>query len=228
MTKMVCDNVEGRSVAANINSTNNNGTNTRRKLQPGRRATYSTRDSNINGIKGAYVPPHMRGNAIAENDRNVQRKRTNIKPVVKLQKSSPFEQKKTFGNNFDRSASNFGRQTPRNHGQGFQKPNFAKKFTNNNVRFNAKQLSSSSDDNTSPTVDRRLNYKAKEFKPYAPKSSFQAWTKKEQAKKEKKEEKVIIKPHCELYLTNLPPQMHSVAGLAGNRSDTTHTEILHL
>merc|ERR1712048_1478962 len=81
-------------------------------------------------------------------------------------------------------------------------------------RSNAKQLTSSSDENTSPKIDRRLNYKAKEFKPYAPKSSFQAWTKKEQAKKEKKEEKVIIKPQCELYLTNLPPQMHSVAGLA--------------
>lgn len=31
---------------------------------------------------------------------------------------------------------------------------------------------------------------------------------------EKKEEKVIIKPHCELFLTNLPPQMRTIAGLA--------------
>ena len=46
-------------------------------------------------------------------------------------------------------------------------------------------------------------------------SHFQAWNKKEAARKEKKEEKVIIKPHCELFLTNLPPQMRSIAGLAG-------------
>jgi hypothetical protein len=45
-------------------------------------------------------------------------------------------------------------------------------------------------------------------------SHFQAWNKKEQAKKEKKEDKVIIKPHCELFLTNLPPQMRTIAGLA--------------
>lgn len=45
-------------------------------------------------------------------------------------------------------------------------------------------------------------------------SHFQTWNKKEMAKKEKKEEKVIIKPHCELFLTNLPPQMRTIAGLA--------------
>jgi hypothetical protein len=45
-------------------------------------------------------------------------------------------------------------------------------------------------------------------------SHFQAWNKKEKEKKEKKEEKVIIKPHCELFLTNLPPQMRTIAGLA--------------
>merc|ERR1712233_268391 len=28
------------------------------------------------------------------------------------------------------------------------------------------------------------------------------------------EDKVIIKPHCELFLTNLPPQMRTIAGLA--------------
>lgn len=47
-----------------------------------------------------------------------------------------------------------------------------------------------------------------------PQSHFQTWNKKEQAKKEKKDEKVIIKPHCELFLTNLPPQMRTIAGLA--------------
>ena len=46
-------------------------------------------------------------------------------------------------------------------------------------------------------------------------SNFQAWNKKELAKKEKKEDKVVIKPHCELFLTNLPPQMRTIAGLAG-------------
>lgn len=45
-------------------------------------------------------------------------------------------------------------------------------------------------------------------------SNFQSWNKKEVAKKEKKEEKVIIKPHCELYLTNLPPNMQNIGGLA--------------
>jgi hypothetical protein len=33
--------------------------------------------------------------------------------------------------------------------------------------------------------------------------------------KKEKAEKVIIKPHCELFLTNLPPAMRSIAGLAG-------------
>lgn len=47
-----------------------------------------------------------------------------------------------------------------------------------------------------------------------PQSNFQAWNKKELAKKEKKEDKVVIKPHCELFLTNLPPQMRTIAGLA--------------
>lgn len=46
-------------------------------------------------------------------------------------------------------------------------------------------------------------------------SPFRNWNKKEQLKKEKAE-KVIIKPHCELFLTNLPPAMRSIAGLAGN------------
>lgn len=32
--------------------------------------------------------------------------------------------------------------------------------------------------------------------------------------KKEKAEKVIIKPHCELFLTNLPPAMRSIAGLA--------------
>jgi hypothetical protein len=46
-------------------------------------------------------------------------------------------------------------------------------------------------------------------------SHFQTWNKKqEKVKQEKKEEKVIIKPHCELFLTNLPPQMRTIAGLA--------------
>lgn len=44
-------------------------------------------------------------------------------------------------------------------------------------------------------------------------SPFRSWNKKEQLKKEKAE-KVIIKPHCELFLTNLPPAMRSIAGLA--------------
>lgn len=44
-------------------------------------------------------------------------------------------------------------------------------------------------------------------------SPFRNWNKKEQLKKEKAE-KVIIKPHCELFLTNLPPAMRSIAGLA--------------
>jgi len=44
-------------------------------------------------------------------------------------------------------------------------------------------------------------------------SPFKNWNKKEQLKKEKAE-KVIIKPHCELFLTNLPPAMRSIAGLA--------------
>lgn len=44
-------------------------------------------------------------------------------------------------------------------------------------------------------------------------SPFRSWNKKEQMKKEKAE-KVIIKPHCELFLTNLPPAMRSIAGLA--------------
>ena len=45
-------------------------------------------------------------------------------------------------------------------------------------------------------------------------SPFRSWNKKEQLKKEKAE-KVIIKPHCELFLTNLPPAMRTIAGLAG-------------
>ena len=36
---------------------------------PGHRATYSTRDAAKNGIKGAYVPPHMR-NASKNNNNN--------------------------------------------------------------------------------------------------------------------------------------------------------------
>jgi len=44
-------------------------------------------------------------------------------------------------------------------------------------------------------------------------SPFKNWNKKEQLKKEKAE-KIIIKPHCELFLTNLPPAMRSIAGLA--------------
>jgi len=44
-------------------------------------------------------------------------------------------------------------------------------------------------------------------------SAFKNWNKKEQLKKEKAE-KVIIKPHCELFLTNLPPAMRTIAGLA--------------
>ena len=36
--------------------------------------------------------------------------------------------------------------------------------------------------------------------------------------KKEKAEKVIIKPHCELFLTNLPPAMRSIAGLAGKSS----------
>lgn len=63
--------------------------------------------------------------------------------------------------------------------------------------------------NTSDSDSGRRNFQTNKGQ-----SHFQAWNKKEAARKEKKEEKVIIKPHCELFLTNLPPQMRSIAGLA--------------
>ena len=45
-------------------------------------------------------------------------------------------------------------------------------------------------------------------------SPFQNWNKKERIKKAKSE-RVIVKPHCELFLTSLPRDMRTVGTLAG-------------
>jgi len=57
-------------------ATFNPATGNKQKL-PGHRATYSVRDAAKNGIKGAYVPPHMR--SATKNNNNNKAEKTSQK-----------------------------------------------------------------------------------------------------------------------------------------------------
>jgi hypothetical protein len=91
---------------------------------------------------------------------------------------------------------NGGKKTQNDYTQSYksQKTNKTNNWRTNNNNNNWRTSASNSDDSQSE-------------------SAFKNWNKKEQLKKEKSE-KVIIKPHCELFLTNLPPAMRTIAGLA--------------
>jgi len=140
-------------------ATFNPTTGNKQKL-PGHRATYSVRDAAKNGIKGAYVPPHMR--SVTKNNNN----------------------------------NNKAEKTSQKEGNTARKQLNKKSNTNSNYRNKWRQHDDRADDRSNSN------------------SNFRNWTKKEQHKREKKEPKEIIKPHCELFLTNLPPHMRNIGGLA--------------
>jgi len=104
--------------------------------------------------------------------------------------------KPTQKSSFDQKFTNGGNKKSLDYNNSYKPRTIATKTGNgwNRNRTNQDSWRSNSDDSQTE-------------------SPFRNWNKKEQLKKEKAE-KVIIKPHCELFLTNLPPAMRSIAGLA--------------
>merc|ERR1711953_133606 len=80
-------------------ATFNPSTGNKQKL-PGHRATYSTRDAAKNGIKGAYVPPHMR--SASKNNNNNSNNSNNNKTNQKEGNTA-----RKYGNKKSNTNSNY-------------------------------------------------------------------------------------------------------------------------
>lgn len=122
--------------------------------------------------------------------------RNENKPKYAKSTYVPPHQRNSTLSKFENNKTNGGKKHNTEYTQSYKSQKKNTSWNNNRSSSGSWRAASGSEDNANKAE-----------------SPFRSWNKKEQLKKEK-QEKVIIKPHCELFLTNLPPAMRSIAGLA--------------